>query len=1337
MQALYTIYRLLTPEAQDKIFCPEGKEDLDILNEEGTLLEAVQVKSSSSNPRLFFSTLEPRKTNSFFRRSLLLFAEHPFVRVKLVSFIPVSQDFENDNMISKLIDNGYTKDEASLLAKKVQVETVEEDMIRQKVFDYLKNSLGGIDPDITFDVLNNWIYLASERRQQICRDDLLNRISEIGKFLSDKRAYHEEWFTSVFPLEYWKEDINEEHVIRLKKEYYSGVSARPDHILAELDISRMGWLKKIKSAFTNSNIVIIHGASGQGKTSLALRYLFDYCPLSCSFQVKFIENRVHAARIARALNGYASILGVPMFVYIDVDPKDYEWPHLVRELVHQKNLYTLVTIREEDWQRASIKSIDVDFQEIELTLDQAEAKQFYNFLVKDEPSEKVLDFDDAWLKSGSKGPLMEFAYLIREGQFLRDRLEKQVCRLQEEVRQGIEPHQVELLRLVSVASAFGARLETKKLIKRLKLRDPLRTFQLLEKEYLIRQTEGGLYVEGLHPIRSAILSDILLDPVITPLEDIAGTCLELIPEEDWEVFLLHYFSRCLNSLDGDLLSLLDNCRNPCTWTGIAGVLRSLLWLGIKQYVSDHSELIEELWGKYGPSLFLIMGPDIFDAIPGVNSEIFDVIKNNAEILNYWDRIKERRNITDRAKAWMESLTDVPVYPNSPKQWRDMAEVAFWVGRLNIHSSINQWLEEIDPVTVVKDLDIGVLSEVIYGLYSLGQDKTKILLKNRRDELIDKYREETKTIQVKDDGERIALYYLLDLEQQDPKIKNIAHSETMKRIELIRFLLPDRDYYAAQGYGYQHLSLPFDDTKKDIPARNLPVPWLTERNAIFQALINWNFRPDNWVQYVEQIIYLREQVVKALENLVAAIERSLRKKQYVNPLELMDRDLWINSRVLLVKYPLLPKCAVDEWGFTNEFRDVSGNNPDSTQISRESLALYKYHLYLDARRDYCSSLGNFFHQVPQVLLQNYRQELLGDRKEKLDDLSRLSVVNITNSIKRLKAFQREFSHFFGEHISPGILKRLEYIEDKTLKGVWSLWFYYVSQPGKIKRYGIKFIQEQEEKLLKRFRSSFRKVCSSFAGEGIYVKPLKANALWNGNRTIWVTIDVSKPEEMCDAFQRVIEAFTVVMQNYDLSEFERSWLDIYYPAFNFISLIHGKALASNCYQIPLYFLSGQGFENNWWHYVPHEIPNEVWNQLGLQLWDIKDIQEAQIIIANFIKISLLLEHLTVIEQLDNVDSVGYKLVNQYITLKMDSIQRSLQEMINILILWQKNASVFPDIEIKENNSIFIRQLIDAFKEFLCALKYGDKIEVLDTWQKKSQELNCLINKVCFDRINIYVA
>jgi hypothetical protein len=136
-----------------------------------------------------------------------------------------------------------------------------------------------------------------------------------GKFTAERAEHHGQWFTNIVPIE--DHALTDEARQELTDEFYRGISTHYDHILADLDIVRPTKLEEVAEAFESTRVVIVHGASGQGKTTLALRYLREHFPNHWRFQVKLIENKQHALSIAAALVGHADAIDVPIAVYAD------------------------------------------------------------------------------------------------------------------------------------------------------------------------------------------------------------------------------------------------------------------------------------------------------------------------------------------------------------------------------------------------------------------------------------------------------------------------------------------------------------------------------------------------------------------------------------------------------------------------------------------------------------------------------------------------------------------------------------------------------------------------------------------------------------------------------------------------------------------------------------------------------------------------------------------------------------------------------------------------------------------------------------------------------------
>jgi ABC-type bacteriocin/lantibiotic exporter with double-glycine peptidase domain len=78
--------------------------------------------------------------------------------------------------------------------------------------------------------------------------------------------FHGERLTSITLIK--DEEIADQEKVSLSHEFYRGISARYEHILAAVDQPRLIKLKVIAQKFREYRVVIVHGASGQGKTTL-------------------------------------------------------------------------------------------------------------------------------------------------------------------------------------------------------------------------------------------------------------------------------------------------------------------------------------------------------------------------------------------------------------------------------------------------------------------------------------------------------------------------------------------------------------------------------------------------------------------------------------------------------------------------------------------------------------------------------------------------------------------------------------------------------------------------------------------------------------------------------------------------------------------------------------------------------------------------------------------------------------------------------------------------------------------------------------------------------------
>jgi hypothetical protein len=386
LQALYILFRILNEEGNRQlVFQPEVWEDLSIQDKKGNLLEVIQVKSGelalSSFKESFFIRIKSLIKSQ--NAPQIILASYGEVRPELLQAI--EKDGPEREHVAKKLKDKYGKslhsyEDAKIILGTLKLVFLNELDLTEKVHSHLRTTFTGIDPNNAFDLLSFWLYICSEKKRAITRSDIIKKIGNIGKFLAARAAYNEEWFRSIKPID--DQQINPEESGKLYKEFYQGVSARYDHILANIDLFRSKKIQEIKTKFEESRVVIIHGASGQGKTTLAYRYLHDYFPNMWRFKVELIENRRHALNIATAIMGHADAIDMPVAVYLDVSSKDLDWPTLIKQLAFHQNIRILVTVREENYNRASIQDSRSNLRMLILLLINQRHKGYTNYLKK-------------------------------------------------------------------------------------------------------------------------------------------------------------------------------------------------------------------------------------------------------------------------------------------------------------------------------------------------------------------------------------------------------------------------------------------------------------------------------------------------------------------------------------------------------------------------------------------------------------------------------------------------------------------------------------------------------------------------------------------------------------------------------------------------------------------------------------------------------------------------------------------------------------------------------------------------------------------------------------------
>lgn len=1299
LQALYTLSRVLErTDGEGFIYQPEGREDLAVFSNDHSLLEIIQVKQRSQN--LDLSSFKPEKKDSFFYRVAAELQSAPDIRIRIVAFGNVGPELrkaiEEDGpdrarVAEKVAERKHLSEaEAAHLLEKIQLNPVDEEDLKNRVYAALKGSLAGVDPDSAFEQLSYWLYVCAENKTKITRDDVIEHVNAVGRFAASRAAHHREWFTSIAPLE----DGAVGGMLgrdELADEFYRGVSARYEHVLADLDVVRPQKLREIAARFSDKRVVIVHAASGQGKTTLAYRYLREYFPREWRFRVRAVASREHALSVALALTAHADAVGVPLAVYLDVSPQDRDWVELVRQLSTHRNIRVLVTIREEDWRRASVLVTEFGFEAVELSFEQDEAGLIYESLAKKRTPVNVLDFEEAWQKFGGAGPLMEFIYLVTQGDSLRERLSGQVAYLQNEVREGrLAAPEIELLRLTSIASAYEARLRLKPLVEYLRLPAPQSTLRLFEKEYLLRVSADGSRVQGLHPIRSMMLSDLLTDPALAPWSEGAAACLPFVEEEDVEGFLLHAFSRHRGEHKGLLRSL--ESYQPDSWIGIAGVMRSLVWLGIVEYVEANARLIEEAAAEIGIggwSLFLDF--DVAGVGDGTATSwwkdldmIADEVKQRLEELQ--SRQTDKGQVFERGARWLAGRTLRPAWPVTEADWSGVAETAFWVGRLSAGWPLREWLPEAALDTALDELPLETLANLTSGIAESGAHPD--WLSDNRQRLIDRFRRDTRTVVLEDDGHKLTARFIFALPEMDDapaedpqkmtmKAENAFHEAATERLGLLRRLLPDREEFASQGYGHMLWDnfLEFDESiKTGIERKYLPLLWLTTFNAAFRGVADRRFRPGTWLEYSQLIHRIRWAVVNSLKQLERGIEVHFRRRTSVKILGAeVDAEAWDACKKMLNNPPRLPRTAVDEWGFVDESTSVANTHDIVARLmGRSGLAVQRYKPFLKSMNEYTRTLSNFFTQAVDGMALNPYLGRAADRRKLLEAAATLGVkpnsakyaaLNLADSIKNLIRFQRESRKILGPFFEGRELDRLDGEEQKTFRRVWNMWYFFAYHTEKIMQNAAEECARESLRILRAIRLDLRVRLRRISSDDIKFNIASEDIPWDEQPALWLTADARDPLHVFGSLPSLLGEVAQAVRKVRNNELRRYTLDMHWPYVVIVPLVRGKYANAAAWRISLpVILENEGQELGWWNYAQHQIPPDALEQLKLKAWDLPRLEVAARLLQSTSVLFHVAAHIRDFRRLPDLDEEGLAQLQSYVDHLSRYASETLQSVLD---------------------------------------------------------------------------
>ncbi|QDT84681.1 hypothetical protein [Gimesia chilikensis] len=1363
-QALYCLFRLFDDALPENcVVHPEANEDLAIYNPDGELIEIVQVKDLSSP--LTVSSFN----HSFYKRISEYCGPNSKVIVKIATFGDVGPELAKalDNeqeipnrSIETLIKErngkpGLSLEEAKNIFYHLEREQVDEANLTSRILDQLKGTITSGDPVRAFENLMWWLISSAEKQKKLTRFDTINQLNLIGRFIDHRAAHEYEWNISIKPIEYPSpEELEEE---KLRSEFFQGGRVRPKHIAAKLDVPRLEALHEIHKLFQQENVVILRAASGQGKTTLAYRYLLEWAPDDFRYEILQADDFQHARRMSVAIKGHTEAIDVPTVVYLDVRPGDNLWVEFVRELADVSSLRILVTIREEDWFRSRVTTDQFSFTEYSVVFDEDTGREMFRALKSSGFGEKVLDFTEAWSKLGERKTLFEFVYLTTQNEQLSDRIKAQISSLKDQVNSGsLGEGELKLLRLVAIASAYEARLKLKELVRYAEIPEPTQTLERFSNEYLLRTSSNGRYVEGFHAIRSEILAAELSDEVLQPRGEIEEEVLPLLVEDDLGSFLLYSFSR--NPLAANKIAQSLDCISFQTWSGVRGAFTALQWLGLKRYVDSNAKLIDDVREIYCSGWWIVLDWDLAQVRGKSGFGFLDNLRHMSKEMEFAavsaENIQEQQTNKDDVFVYVSNWMKEFIVPASEldniKELMALAEVLFWLGHLKlIKESIQEWFSEEFITTAWDILPIHLFADFAYAIRTFNSEVYMDWLQKNNDEVRIRLRTLLSIIAFIEEDDCLVTHFIIDgIDRKNSEIRSYEdvasiNELAIERVEVISRCLPGFKQYSTFGYGHQMALLGdmYDESTRAIPVENITMPWLPEFNALAQGVVDLRYRSKSWSRYFEEVRNMRKRVLTAFRDLRKLVADIASRREAA----LRDLEEWDECKRIVNSQLYLPSIAVDEWGYVTESRSSKFLNEP---IRRKFSTISTLEPLTKAIDKYMRTVSDFMQQAIQALVlvpnlrtamnQTTRKSILEEAKKHniTEDSIRLSVdygIDACIAVREVHGREKLMSESINEIVIDELNRNEDYREFLETMRVWCIFCYPEQILPKQKQANKKAGRKKKKKIelrdsLNSTENRIKDALTRLKSKGIEAQILTDQVRWDQDSALWIVFNTQHPLGTFAALEYIWHSFVDSFKP-DIHKIVKiKAVEVYWKKIVLIPLVKGRSLEKQAFPniSGVTFMVDDDPEPKFWEFTPEQIPATAWDELKLLCWEKR--QEWEVFDKFNMAYSTLYFHVNHIADFSrcNVDQddLGEKILQDYIRIEEKRAEPYLQETFDACTQLLNDFPEIGESEILDHiNNMECLQLVVSMKEAIYPCEDYDQqakltIDEIANWRDRLQ-------------------
>lgn len=950
-QLLYSCFTLLNELDSSNLLKSirlEGIEDLDIIEIDNN--QYIQLKSS-------INTID---AGSFwkmgvFQNFLEAFKINPNCNLKLVYNFKLTKGNFNDLVIKKITDRTVTFWKQKFEDSSIDISDIDFDFFIRNI-DFIKVSehylIEGCNKylfekfNINLGTENQYLkalfyssFNCSKERTSITYLDLKRIIQSVTDSFSKSPtnpAIENNWIQKI------DFDSNDNSIVR--DEYYEGKAARPIHIVQNLPVKRDEWHNQILKAINECSVIVIKSSSGQGKSTLVWQTSFELKHKGYSvYELKYCNENNNIAGLFDFIKSRVQIGELPIIVIDGLNNILSKYYELI-DITHNLPIKFLITTRQVDWYRYGLDLSKTSIKIIDISLSISEAKKIFLELKKrDKIHLEISNWQSVWEKIESKGLLIEYVYLLTKGEMISNRLNTQIKELNSE---NDANSKIEILRIISIADILNLKIKSIKLINHIQenigfTTDRGEALKQLEKEFYLRFDEE--FIEGLHPVRSQHLVDILNNFV--PITETLLSLYKIITED----FIYDYFiaisplikSELKDKFYDDLAKLVSKQKFSEMVYAIDGLMHG----EPLQYWTENKEVFDEVFNHGGIELFITETLPFtkLNTIKNLNESLGE----NRTGLNFLSEKTEELtpySITksDIVKFANNLSNHIDTYSNKIESYQGLGFLIKWFKQLSVSIPLKIVLNEDELLGILKKESIDEASE-LFSYYNISNPKKYLkFIKTHKSLIIGILKKQTNSLTIKEKGKDIHIEYLLD------KDVDKANEFSVYRIQTVFSLLPIYSKYCTKA-----IILPFPNEEiykivlqnsiKEMPKVNIVDTFDVHINQIWNNTILDKYRSSSSYEWQNQYVKLREESLNFSKTCVRYFESSMEGNQSK-----------FNSS--------LNKLIEQITSLTNLLSKTKGYN-------RQSRKYFDKAQFLDQEKiigDWCSSLNNTLNQLANIV-----------------------------------------------------------------------------------------------------------------------------------------------------------------------------------------------------------------------------------------------------------------------------------------------------------------------------------------------------------------------------------